>query len=232
MSQRAEKYARNMERRVDKLEDQAGRLEESRDKIGRKLGEYGRRLTMIESDISRAAALHDNEVEVRRRGEVHAVLRPLALHPGGAVQSQLCRLVHNICGTLLFYDHFHLTFHRLLQLRLPGPDRGHIALQPSLSALHVQAGNGGQYGPHQHQSAHQPPHSLHRPGGHQGVGRCAQHRHRDHRQQPSSHCFHHGVTAPTADTRLISSTSAPAPVIPSTRPKAEPMASISPDSPG
>ena len=33
MSQRAEKYARNMERRVDKLEDQAGRLEESRDKI-------------------------------------------------------------------------------------------------------------------------------------------------------------------------------------------------------
>ena len=59
MSQRAEKYARNMERRVDKLEDQAGRLEESRDKIGRKLGEYGHRLAMIESDISRAAALHD-----------------------------------------------------------------------------------------------------------------------------------------------------------------------------
>ena len=73
MSQRAEKYARNMERRVDKLEDQAGRLEESRDKIGRKLGEYGHRLAMIERDISRAAALHDNEVEVRRRGEVHAV---------------------------------------------------------------------------------------------------------------------------------------------------------------
>lgn len=73
MSQRAEKYARNMERRVDKLEDQAGRLEESRDKIGRKLGEYGHRLAMIESDISRAAALHDDEVEVRRRGEVHAV---------------------------------------------------------------------------------------------------------------------------------------------------------------
>ena len=73
MSQRAEKYTRNMERRVDKLEDQAGRLEESRDKIGRKLGEYGHRLAMIESDISRAAALHDNEVEVRRRGEVHAV---------------------------------------------------------------------------------------------------------------------------------------------------------------
>ena len=73
MSQRAEKYARNMERRVDKLEDQAGRLEESRDKIGRKLGEYGHRLAVIESDISRAAALHDNEVEVRRRGEVHTV---------------------------------------------------------------------------------------------------------------------------------------------------------------
>ena len=73
MSQRAEKYTRNMERRVDKLEDQAGRLEESRDKIGRKLGEYGHRLAMIERDISRATALHENEVEVRRRGEAHTV---------------------------------------------------------------------------------------------------------------------------------------------------------------
>lgn len=73
MSQRAEKYARNMERRTGALEDRADRLEESRDKIGRKLGEYGHRLAMIESDISHATALHENEVEVRRRGEAHTV---------------------------------------------------------------------------------------------------------------------------------------------------------------
>lgn len=73
MSQKAEKYARNMERRTGALEDRADRLEESRDKIGRKLGEYGHRLAMIESDISHATALHATVVEVRRRGEAHTV---------------------------------------------------------------------------------------------------------------------------------------------------------------
>ena len=115
MSQRAEKYARNMERRVDKLEDQAGRLEESRDKIGRKLGEYGHRLAMIESDISRAAALHDNEVEVRRRGEVHAVqdsrLGLLALLPALEllpVQGVLLRGKHmGVAVDQLFTDAVH-----------------------------------------------------------------------------------------------------------------------------
>lgn len=73
MSQRAEKYARNMERRTGALEERADKLEQSREKIGRKLGEYGHRLSMIEADMSRATAWQENEVEVRRQGELHAV---------------------------------------------------------------------------------------------------------------------------------------------------------------
>lgn len=73
MSQRAEKYARNMERRTGTLEERADKLEQSREKIGRKLGEYGHRLSMIEADMSRATAWQENEVEVRRQGELHAV---------------------------------------------------------------------------------------------------------------------------------------------------------------
>ncbi len=66
MSQRKEKYARSLERRADKLE-------ESRDRIGRKQGEYGRRLQKIETDMSHTRAMHDNEMGVRQRGEVHVV---------------------------------------------------------------------------------------------------------------------------------------------------------------
>ena len=46
---------------------------------------------------------------------------------------------------------------------------------------------------------------LHRPGDR------AQQRHGDYRQQPAPHRPHHGATAPTADTRLTSSSRAPAP---------------------
>lgn len=73
MSQRAEKYARNMERRTGALEERADKLEQNREKIGRKLGEYGHRPSMIEADMSRATAWQENEVEVRRQGELHAV---------------------------------------------------------------------------------------------------------------------------------------------------------------
>ena len=46
------------------------------------------------------------------------------------------------------------------------------------------------------------------------------------RQQPAPDPGHHGITAIIADTKLTSSTRAAAPVIPSTRPNAPPMASI------
>lgn len=72
MSQRKEKYARTMERRTGALEERADKLEESRDRIGRKLGEYGRRLQVIEMETNHTRAMHDNEVDVRRRGELHA----------------------------------------------------------------------------------------------------------------------------------------------------------------
>lgn len=65
MSQRKEKYARNMERRTGALEEWADKLEESRDRIDRKLGEYGHRLQKIEADMDQTRAMHYNEVEVR-----------------------------------------------------------------------------------------------------------------------------------------------------------------------
>ncbi len=73
MSHRGEKYARHMERRVDKLEEWADNQVRNQDKVTGKLLEYGRRLQEIEADMSHTRAMHDNEVDVRRRGEVHAV---------------------------------------------------------------------------------------------------------------------------------------------------------------
>ena len=93
MSQRAEKYARNMERRTGALEDRADRLEESRDKIGRKLGEYGHRMAMIESDISHATALHENEVEVRRRGEAHTWASVISVQSHRHTSAAFCMAV-------------------------------------------------------------------------------------------------------------------------------------------
>ena len=63
MSQRKEKYARNMERRTGALEDRAEKTEE-------RLDSYGVRLFQIEADMDHARAMHYNEVDVRRQDEV------------------------------------------------------------------------------------------------------------------------------------------------------------------
>lgn len=52
MSQRKEKYARSLGRRMDKLEDRTGRLEKSRDRIGKRLGEYSSNLLRFETMTS------------------------------------------------------------------------------------------------------------------------------------------------------------------------------------
>lgn len=53
MSQRKEKYARSLGRRMDKLEDRTGRLEKSRDRIGKRLGEYSSNLLRFETMTSK-----------------------------------------------------------------------------------------------------------------------------------------------------------------------------------
>lgn len=63
MSQRAEKYARNTERRTGALEDRAEKTEE-------RLNSYGVRLFQIEIELDHTRAMHDNEVDVRRQDEV------------------------------------------------------------------------------------------------------------------------------------------------------------------
>lgn len=73
MSQRAEKYARNMERRTGALEERADKLEAWEDFTRGELRTCGRRLQQIEADMAHTRAMHYNEVEVRRQGEFHAV---------------------------------------------------------------------------------------------------------------------------------------------------------------
>ena len=73
MSQRAEKYARNMERRTGALEERADKLEAWEDFTRGELRTCGHRLQKIEADMAHTRAMHDNEVEVRRQGEFHAV---------------------------------------------------------------------------------------------------------------------------------------------------------------
>lgn len=73
MSQRAEKYARNMERRTGALEERADKLEEWEDFTRGELRACGRRLQKIEADMDHTRAMHYNEVDVRRQGELHAV---------------------------------------------------------------------------------------------------------------------------------------------------------------
>lgn len=63
MSQRKEKYARNMERRTGALEERAEKTEE-------RLDSYGIRLFQIEIELDHTRAMHDNEVDVRRQDEV------------------------------------------------------------------------------------------------------------------------------------------------------------------
>lgn len=63
MSQRKEKYARNMERRTGALEDRAEKTEE-------RLDNYGIRLFQIEIELDHTRAMHHNEVDVRRQDEV------------------------------------------------------------------------------------------------------------------------------------------------------------------
>ena len=73
MSQRAEKYARNMERRTGALEERADKLEGWADFTRGELRNCGRRLQQIEADMAHTRAMHYNEVDVRRQGELHAV---------------------------------------------------------------------------------------------------------------------------------------------------------------
>lgn len=73
MSQRAEKYARNMERRTGALEERADKLEGWADFTRGELRACGRRLQQIEADMAHTRAIHYNEVDVRRQGELHAV---------------------------------------------------------------------------------------------------------------------------------------------------------------
>ena len=63
MSQRTEKYARNMERRT-------GALEERAEKTEKRLDSYGVRLFQIEIELDHTRAMHDNEVDVRWQDEV------------------------------------------------------------------------------------------------------------------------------------------------------------------
>ena len=72
MSQRAEKYARNMERRTGALEERADKLEAWEDFTRGELRTCGRRLQKIEADMAHTRAMHYNEVEVRRQDEFHA----------------------------------------------------------------------------------------------------------------------------------------------------------------
>lgn len=60
MSQRKEKYARSIERRVDKLE-------ESQDRSDRRLGAYGQRVTKLDALTGRQANFFE-AVEERLRG--------------------------------------------------------------------------------------------------------------------------------------------------------------------
>lgn len=69
MSQRAEKYASNMERRVDKLEE---RVDRSETMIDMKLHENDSRLADIEGTLDHHRADYANEVEAWRRGEIQA----------------------------------------------------------------------------------------------------------------------------------------------------------------
>ena len=72
MSQRAEKYARNMERRTGALEERADKLEDWENFTRGELRTCGRRLQKIEADMAHTRAMHYNEVEVRRQDEFHA----------------------------------------------------------------------------------------------------------------------------------------------------------------
>lgn len=79
MSQRKEKYARSLGRRMDKLE-------ESRDRTGKKLEEYDRRLKGLEIITSKRAAYNWNFFEVTKerlreieRGVVVALLLDVLL---------------------------------------------------------------------------------------------------------------------------------------------------------
>lgn len=69
MSQRAEKYARNMERRVDKLEERESRNEQF---IREGLYKFDAALAEIRKIVDRHRVDYANEVEVWRRGEVRA----------------------------------------------------------------------------------------------------------------------------------------------------------------
>lgn len=68
MSQRGEKYARNMERRTGSLEKRAGRIEDIQEKNDQKLNEQGRSIKGIEADLKYAFALYDFEKRLRRQG--------------------------------------------------------------------------------------------------------------------------------------------------------------------
>lgn len=71
MSQRAEKYARSVERRTDALEDRADKLEERRAETEKQLEEYGNRLEEIEETMEHRrvvyAALREHERSQRER---------------------------------------------------------------------------------------------------------------------------------------------------------------------
>lgn len=67
MSQRKEKYARNMERRISSMEHRMDKLEESRDRSDRRLGAYGQRVTKLDALTGRQANFFE-AVEERLRG--------------------------------------------------------------------------------------------------------------------------------------------------------------------
>lgn len=67
MSQRKEKYARNVGRRIGNLEHRMDELEESRDRSERRLGAYGQRVTKLDALTGRQANFFE-KVEERLRG--------------------------------------------------------------------------------------------------------------------------------------------------------------------
>lgn len=99
MSQRKEKYARNMERRTGALEKRADKLEESRAEIGKKLMQYGNRLEEIEETMEHRRIVYaglrehersqsERESRRQRRGLVIAIVLAIvalivAVHAAG-----------------------------------------------------------------------------------------------------------------------------------------------------
>ena len=73
MSQRKEKYARNMERRTVMVEQRMDSLDSRMSRAAMESLEHERRIWEIEDTLKIQQANHDNEVEVRRRGEAHTV---------------------------------------------------------------------------------------------------------------------------------------------------------------